>query len=177
MFIMIQKCSIWRVSSIFFLEPLKVHYIKEISKKINLAPTSVRKHILELLKDNIVIKKKQEHFSGFIANRENQNFLFYKRIYNLTQIKETGLEDFLIKSLYPQVIVLYGSYLRGEDIEKSDIDIVIISKVKKELDIEKFESMLKRRVHLIIINDIKKLKKEIILEVINGMVLYGYLSV
>jgi DNA-binding MarR family transcriptional regulator len=47
---MVQKCSLIKVSEVFFAEPTTTHFIKEISKKINLAPTSVRKNIKDLLK-------------------------------------------------------------------------------------------------------------------------------
>jgi len=180
MFIMEQKSifgSTWKVFKVFAEEPLKIHYVKEISRKINLAPTSVKKHLQELEKQGLIMRKKGERFLGYIANRENEDFLFYKRILNIIKIKETGFLDYLIKSLYPKTIVLYGSYLRGEDIESSDIDLLIISKTKKRLETEKFERILKRRAHIIIEPDIKELTSELKSEVINGLVLYGYLKI
>lgn len=170
------KCSIWKVFEVFVDEPLKMHYIKEISGKIKLAPTSVKNHLSELEKENLITKEKGERFYGFIANRENNDFLFYKRIFNIMKIKESGLLEFLIKSIYPQTIILYGSYLSGEDVEKSDIDLLIISKVKKRIETEKFERILKRNIHIITESDIKKLPKELKSEVVNGLVLYGYLK-
>lgn len=175
MFSMVQKCSLWKVFEVFVDEPLKIHYIKEIAKKINLAPTSVKNHLITLSKENLIIKKKGERFFGFIANRE-KDFLFYKKIFNIMKIKESGLLDFLINSLYPQTIILYGSYFRGEDIEDSDIDFLIISKTEKRLEIEKFEKDLKRKIHIITEPNLKKLPEEFKSEVINGLVLYGYLK-
>lgn len=180
MYTMVQKTtlksSIWKVFEVFVDEPTKIHYIKEISRKINLAPTSVRKHLERLEKENLIIKEKGEIFFGFKANRDNEDFLFYKKISNITKIKESELLDFLINSIYPQTVILYGSYLRGEDIEKSDIDLFVISKIKKRLDLEKFEKILNRNVHLIIDKDFSKLSKELRLEIINGLVLHGYLN-
>jgi len=171
-----QKCSQTKVFDVFVNEPLKIHYIKEISKKINLAPTSVKNHLKVLEEQKLILKKKGEIFSGFIANRDNKKFLFYKKITNITNIKESGLLDFLINSTYPNAIILYGSYLRGEDIELSDIDLLIITKKKKELNLEKFEKILKRKIHIILENDLKKLNKNIRIDVINGFVLYGYIK-
>jgi len=171
-----QKCSLWRVFAVFAEDPLRIHYIKEISRKIKLAPTSVRKHLEYLLNQNLVLKKKGERFFGFIANRDSENFLFYKKITNIISIKKSGLLDFLIESFYPQAIVLYGSYLRGEDVEMSDIDLLIITKVKKRISIEKFESTLKRKIHILIEPRLGKLRPEIKTEVMNGLVLYGYLK-
>ncbi len=176
MFTMEQKCSLWKVFDVFADEPLKIHFIKEISRKIDLAPTSVRNRLGHLLNQKLVIKKKGERFFGFVANRDNRDFLFYKMLSNIAKLKESGLLDFLISSLYPHVVVVYGSYLRGEDIESSDIDLLIISKSKKKLALEKFEKILKRSVHLMIEEGLNKLTPELRGEVINGLVLYGYLK-
>ncbi|GBE20164.1 nucleotidyltransferase domain protein [archaeon BMS3Abin17] len=171
-----QKCSQDRVFSVFVDEPLKIHYIKEIAKKISLAPTSVKNHLKNLENQELIQKKKGERFVGFIANRDNKNFLFYKKIANIIKIKESGLLDFLIDSLYPQAIILYGSYLKGEDIESSDVDVMIITDNKKQIDIKRFEKILKRNIHLIMEKNLKKLHEGVKTEVTNGFVLYGRLK-
>ena len=173
----ILKDSIWRVFEIFVDEPMKIHYIKEISRKINLAPTSVKNHLERLEIENLIIKDKGEIFSGFRSNRDNYNFIFYKKISNITKIKESGLLDYLIDLMYPKVIVLYGSYLRGEDTEKSDIDIFIISKSRKRLETDKFERILKRKIHIIIDKNLSSFKEELKSEIVNGFILYGYLDI
>ena len=166
-----QKCSYLKVLEVFFIEPNTVHFIKEISKKIKLAPTSVRNYIKDLLARNLIKKKKAKPFDGFMANRENEDFIFYKRVYNLYSLND--LNKFLIKNLWPKVIVVFGSYARGEDIEESDIDILIISKVKKDINLEKFEKKLKRKINLIIVDRLNKLDKNIIKKIYAGIVLYG----
>lgn len=168
--------SLWNVFRVFAEEPLKIHYVKEIARKIELAPTSVKKHLDYLQKQELIFKKKGERFFGFIANRDGKIFLSYKQMFNILAIKESGFLDFLIDSLYPNTIILYGSYLKGEDIGTSDIDILIISKAKKKLITNKFERILKRGIHIIIENSLKKLPSELQSEIINGFVLYGYLK-
>ena len=180
MFIMEQKnifkSSIWKVFEIFVDEPLKIHYIKEISRKINLAPTSVKKHIQDLENQKIIIKKQGERFIGHISNRDNEYFLFYKKIFNLIKIKESKLTEYIIKTLNPKTIILYGSYSIGEDVETSDIDIAIISNIKKQLDFEKYEKILNRKIHVLIEKDLKKIQKAIKIKITNGENLYGYLE-
>jgi len=166
-----QKCSYLKVLEIFFIEPTTTHFIKEISRKINLAPTSVRNHIKDLLAKNLIKKKKAKPFNGLVANRENEDFIFYKRVYNLYSLKQ--LTDFLISTFWPKLIVVFGSYTKGEDIEKSDIDILIISKTKKEINLERFEKNLKRKINLLIVEKLEKLDKNIIKKIYNGTVLYG----
>jgi len=168
---MIQKCSILRILKIFFVEPTSIHFIREISRRINLATTSVRNNIKKLLKEGLVRKKKAKPFDGFVANRENDNFLFYKRVYNLYSLK--GLSDFLINSFYPKLMVVFGSYSTGEDVETSDIDILILTKSKKEISLNKFEEKLKRKINLIIVDNLNKLDNKIKNKIFNGIVLYG----
>ena len=164
----LQKCSLWNVAVIFFIEPTKVHYIKEISKRISLAPTSVKKHILELVKEGFIEKTDKEIFKGYLAKRDNQEFIFNKKISNLISLNSSGLIDFL-KEHYPKSIILFGSYNKGEDIETSDIDIFIDSK-KFKPNLEKFEKILKRNIHLIFREEAEKS----LLESINqGTILFG----
>jgi len=172
----ILKTSIWKVFEVFIDEPLKIHYIKQISKKINLAPTSIRKHLQQLEEEKFITKEKGERFTGYKANRDNKNFRFYKKTFNIIKIQESNLLDYLINSLYPQTIILYGSYLRGEDIEQSDIDIFIISKTKKRLETNNFEKTLKRKIHIMIEPNLKNLSSELKSEILNGLVLHGYLN-
>lgn len=180
MYIMVQKSifntSFWNVFGVFVEDPLKIFYVKEIANKINLAHTSVKKHLKDLEKEKLIVKKKGERFFGFVANRENSNFIFYKKIFNLVKLKESGLVDFLINSIYPKAIVLYGSYLRGEDILESDIDLFVLSNTKKNFNLKKFETKLKRKIQLIVGKDFSRLNKNLKIDVFNGLVLYGYLE-
>ena len=168
---MIQKCSVIRVMEIFFKEPTQIHFVREIGKKINLAPTSVRNNIKELVKEGILLEKKSRPFDGFIANRESQEFRDHKQLYNLYSLRE--LKETLVNKLGPRAIILFGSYLRGEDIESSDIDLLILSKIKKEIDLTTFEKKLERKIHLTIIEDLAKLDKEFQENIKNGWIIYG----
>ena len=167
---MIQKCNYGRVLEIFFKEPTKIHFIREISKIISLAQTSVRNHIKEIEKEGLIIKKESNPFDGFVANRENEKFLSYKQIYNLYSLFDIEKE---IRESGPKAIILFGSYQKGEDIEESDIDILIISKVKKEINLEKYEKKLLRKVHLTLIKDINELDDNLKNNIKNGWIIYG----
>jgi len=163
----LHKCSLWKVLEIFFLEPTKTHFVKEISRKISLAHTSVKKHILTLL-DLSLIEKSIQVFSGYRAARENPDFIFYKKISNLIMLKESGL-IVKLKETYPKSIILFGSYDKGEDIETSDIDIFIESK-KFKLELKKFEKILNRTIHLLFKEE---LNKKVLESVNQGTLLFG----
>ncbi len=160
-----------RVLEVFFREPTTIHFIKDISKKIGLAHTSVRNNIYDLAKRGLILKTKSKPFDGYVANRENDDFVWSKLSYNILSLKE--LCGNLAKELYPKTIVLFGSYSRGEDIESSDVDILIISKVRKEINFAGFEKLLKRNVRPVIIDKLSQLDENIQKKVLNGFVLYG----
>lgn len=176
MFTMEHKSSLLNVLEVFAMEPMRIHYIKEIAKKIGLAPTSVKLHIKYLLKTRVILKKKGEIFRGYIADRDNADFMFYKKIINLIRLKESGLLEFIAESLFPQAIVLYGSYAKGDDVEGSDIDLLIITKTKGKIKTGKFEMILKRKIHIMAEESLGSLSKELRAEIINGIVLQGYLN-
>ena len=167
MYMILQKCSLWNVAEIFFIEPTKVHYIKEISRKIHLAHTSVKKHLLDLLELGL-IEEISQVFKGYKAKRDNQEFIFHKKISNLVMLKNSGLLDSL-KEHYPKSIILFGSYDKGEDIESSDIDIFIESK-KFKIDLEKYGKLLNRNIHLLFKEETNK---SIMASINQGSILYG----
>lgn len=168
---MVKKCSIINVLEVFFIEPTSIHFIKEIGRRINLAPTSVRVHIADLFKEGLIIKKESKPFNGYIANKENKLFLQYKKAYNLIALK--NLQEKLAETLNPKVISVVGSYSRGEDIEAGDIDILVISKEKKELNLEEFELILKRKIRVTTIDPSSKLDENTQKKIMNGFVIYG----
>ena len=68
---------------------------------------------------------------------------------------------------------LFGSYSRGEDIIKSDIDIAIIGTKGKKIDIEKFEKILKKEVRINFYENWKGIHKDLKNNILNGIVLAG----
>lgn len=164
----IQKCSLWKVARIFFIEPTKVHFIKEISRRINLSPTSVKLHVETLKKEGLIENVASEPFNGFKALRENPEFIFEKKISNLIELKNSQIIEEL-KEKYPKSIILFGSYSKGEDIESSDIDLFVNSG-SFNLDFEKFEKKLNKKIHIIFKEDANE---SLISSINQGIILFG----
>lgn len=176
---MLRKCSILRVAGVFFREPTKEHYLIEVSKKAGLSHTSTKAHLQTLIKLSIIKetteKKGNREFPVFRADINNKNYKNYKKIYNLLELQNSKLIDFLKDALMPKCIVLFGSYQRGEDSEDSDIDLFIECKEEK-IDVSKFAKILDRNIQLHFKEDFKKYPKELKNNIINGMLLEGYLE-
>ena len=82
---MLQKSSIMITAGIFFVNPTKKNYLMDISRKIGLSHTSVKKNLDELVKLGLVIesveKKGARKFPIYKANIDNRLFKDYKIIY------------------------------------------------------------------------------------------------
>ncbi|MBU0979526.1 MAG: nucleotidyltransferase domain-containing protein [Nanoarchaeota archaeon] len=169
---MIKNYGLWRVFQLFAKHPLTSFQIREISRKIKLAPTSVKLHLDVLESKKLVKRQKVGVYQAYLAEFDSEDFRFYKKIHNLIELKESGLIDYLDEKTTPNSIVLFGSYSRGEDLEKSDIDLYIQSR-KTELDLEKFENKLGREIQTFFSEDIERYPKELQINILRGITLSG----
>lgn len=178
---MLQKDNRYKILKLFFQDPLPKgigFQLREISRKAEIAPTSVKKYLNELENEGLIIKKKHRiyEYPVYYANRENDYFKFLKKLDIIKDIKESGLLDYLNDKCMPDVIILFGSASKGEDIKESDIDLFIQSKEKK-LQLSKYENYLSRKINIFFKDTFNKLSKELKNNIINGDILNGYLKV
>ena len=94
----------------------------------------------------------------------------------LFELNESGLINYLWEKLSPEAIVLYGSFSRGESIENSDIDLFILGK-ERFIKLEEFEKKLNKNVHILFKKSLKELPSELKNNVLNGIILKGYLKI
>ena len=179
MLYMLQKSSMFRTSGIFFVSPTKKQYLMDISRSIGLAHTSVKKNLDKLVKLGLIIesveKKGKRKFPFYKANTDSKLFKEHKMIYNLSSILKSGMIEFIEEKLMPKSIVLFGSYQRGDDVESSDIDIFVECK-EEELNLNKFEKKLDRKVQLHFKENFALYPKELKNNIINGIVVMGFLE-
>lgn len=85
----------------------------------------------------------------------------------------SGLSNYLFHALPGGTIVLFGSYGRGEDTIMSDLDIAVIGRKNKILDLEKYEKILKRKINVNFYNSWAEIHKHLKNNLLNGIVLHG----
>ncbi|MFH1590276.1 MAG: hypothetical protein ABIB43_06940 [archaeon] len=178
---MLKKDNIYKVLEVFFNNPLSEgmgFQLREISRMIKLAPKSVKLYLEELEKENIIIKKEHRihKYPVYYANRDNHYFKFLKKLNIIQRIKESGLLNYLDEKCMPDVIILFGSASKGEDVKSSDIDLYLQC-VKKELELSKYEKELNRHINLFFEKNFDKLSEELKQNIVNGDKLKGYLKV
>ncbi|MBL7206624.1 MAG: nucleotidyltransferase domain-containing protein [Candidatus Aenigmarchaeota archaeon] len=148
---------------------------REIAKSLNVSPTAISK-ALKLLKKEKIVKIKKEYkinLSIIELERENPKTMEKKRAENLKMIYESGLADFLENTLPGSTVVLFGSYSRGNDDSSSDIDIAIIGRKEKDINLEEYEKLLEREIRLNFYENLKSVHKNLKENICNGIVLSG----
>lgn len=172
---MFQKENRYKIMKLFFNNPNKEFYLREISRLTKIPPSGTFRILNKLEKENLIIKNKNKAVTNF-KFKDNEEVKRLKRLFNINNIYESKLVDFLIdKYNNPTAIVLFGSYSLGEDNEKGDIDIAVITKKHKDLDLLKFEKYLGKRIHLLEV-DLNNVSKEFKNNLANGFILEGYLN-
>jgi predicted nucleotidyltransferase len=177
---MLQKDNRYRILRLFFADPLPEgigFQLREISRKVDVAPASVKKYLAGLEKEGLIIKSRHRihGYPVYHSNRDNEYFKFLKRLDTLISIRDSGLLEYLSDECMPDVIILFGSAARGEDLKGSDLDIFMQCK-ESGLNLTRFEKILERSINPFFGN-FNALSKELKNNILNGMILKGYLKV
>ena len=169
---MLEKNNIEKLKEVFFLHPTTEFHVREVSRKTGISPPTVLLAI-EILKKHDIVKIYKKGNMKMIKASGSTGFIRAKRINNIKSVYESGIIDYL-SDLYdkPKAIILFGSFSRGDDIEKSDIDIAIITNNSKEPKLKEFERKLSRKISIHEI-DIKKVSKEFYNNLMNGIIMEG----
>ena len=172
---MLDKYNRYKLLKIFLDNPTESFRLRELSRLSKISPPSVINYLKEFINQEIVIKITNKKNPIYKSNRDNEDFKHFKKLSILFEIHKSGLIDFIWEKLAPDAIVLYGSSSKGESIENSDIDIFIVGKYK-EIDISKYEKRLIQPIDLMG-DELKNTSKEFRNNLINGIILKGYLKI
>ncbi len=173
---MLQNYNRYSLLKVFLDSPTESFRLRELSRISKISPPSVINYLREFGKERLIKSYEKRGIPFYSADRENEDFILYKKLSIIYELNKCGLVEFLWEKLSPEAIILYGSYAKGEAVEDSDVDIFIIGK-EKGIKLDKFERMLNKRVHLMFEETPKRLPKELKNNLINGVVLKGYFKV
>jgi len=140
----------FKILEYFLRYPAEKTYLKELAKKLQISPRSVKIYCDLFDKEGIIKREIKGNMHIFTTNNDNFRVIEMKRAYFINLIGEMNIENIAEDCAS---IAIYGSYASGNYDEKSDIDILIVGdekNVKREL----------------VVDIMKKLDKEIQLNVI-----------
>lgn len=167
-----------RILKLFFEGPNERLHLREVARRGGLSATGAMKILRGLEKEGLVEKERTKVTVVYTGNYENEKFMALKRSLNLYSLYSCGLVLALVDFYkIPDVVILFGSYAKGEDTRESDIDIAIMTDVNEYPQLDTYEAYLKRKISLHLIENTKNEEKGFINSLANGIVLYGYLEV
>src|SRR3989344_2142380 len=134
---------------------------RQIANFLGVSPPAVMKALPGLEGEGLakIAHDKETKRWSIELNRDNHRVMQLKRADNLKLVYETGLADFLEKEFAGATIILFGSYSRGEDIVDSDIDIAVIGRKEKEIDLKKYEKEMERKININYYDSFRKIHK------------------
>lgn len=153
-----------KILRVYFENPGKSFTVRELSRLTKIPRATVHRKVSELKKEGLLDK---DNFSG------NNLFRIKKINYYEEKLFECGLVRYLVKELNPSLIVLFGSFAKGDSVKDSDLDLFVESSVKKNLNLKRFESKIGHSVDLFVEKDIHSLQSHLFNNVVNGIKLYG----
>lgn len=125
----------WKILWYFATHPTTQTYVKELARKLDISSGMCSNVLRELEKEGILERKElgKAHYyrlKGSYLTRE------LKRFVGLALIKESGMVEKAMDEEQKIVsIALYGSYATGDFMEKSDLDILVITNRKGMVDL------------------------------------------
>ena len=148
---------------------------RQIANLLEVSQPAIIKALPELEKENLIKlhQDKQTKRWSIELNSSNHKAMQLKRTDNLKLVYDTGLADFLEKEFAGSAIILFGSYSRGEDITNSDIDIAVIGRKNKQVDLTKYEKDLERQININFYDSFKNIQKHLKENLFNGIMLVG----
>ena len=119
------------ILKLLYLNPASKFHLNDIARKTGLAPSAVSKECRLLLSLGLVRKSVQGNLTLYEINRESVIHDELKRIF----LKYELLDELLARKLRPERIryaLIYGSFAKGTEGERSDIDLLVVGDVDED---------------------------------------------
>jgi len=165
------------IKKYFFTNPTSKLRVREIERTLKLSLPSVIRYCKELENEGILSIAKIGNVNFYTASK-SEKYLLEKKLYNVKIIYESGVIEHLKIELSNPVVILFGSYAKGEDTEESDIDFYVETPSKKHINFMRFEKILKRKIQVFQHKNLKEIANpNLANNIINGIILNNYVEV
>ncbi len=175
--------NIDNIMELFVEDSYRKFNVREVARLVKMSPSTASKYLNNAVKAHLLKMEKSRNFILFSADLESQEFRDMKICSNTQKIRDSGVIGFIEKELnYPEAIMLFGSYAKGENRKDSDIDLFILSESGEKLDLKSFEIKLETEIQVFrhCRKEMERMKvknKELLNNVLNGIKLSGFFEV
>ena len=173
-----QKVLFW-----FFSFPNKEFSLNDLANQLKIAKSTAREVVKMLVGEDFLKIETVGRLWRISCNQEHIYNYSRKISYNLMMIYESGILQEIRKHVpNPKAIILFGSYRKGDDIDKSDIDIAVEIISNQPMQIKQIgvfpkfghRENIQANLHLFSRNHIDI---NVFSNIANGIVLEGFLEV
>jgi len=158
-----------------FVNSGKPSNARRIAAALEVSQTGVSKALSGMQKRGLVLMEKDRESGrwNIVQNIESAKVVGIKRAENLRMIYESGLAEFLENELPGAAIMLFGSYSRGEDVAESDIDMAVIGRKEKSVDLSGFEKFFRKEINLQFYPSFSSIHKSLKENILGGILIAG----
>ena len=166
----------------FFSFPDREIGLNDLAAAIHISKATARRAALHLIEEGFLQRELLGNMWRLSRNKDHVYNFSKKIAYNLMMVYESGILGDIHRAFpNPRCVVLFGSYRKGDDNEKSDIDIAIEVMDDKEVEITNLGILPKLglrenvpvNLHIFSRN---KIDLNLFANIANGIVLEGFLE-
>jgi len=149
---------------LYFTNPEDSYYLRELERIFDIPVSILRKELMRLEEEGVFISEKK---GNLLYYRLNQVYPLFEELKNIVR-KTIGIEGLLKDAIYDiegiAAAFIYGSFAKGKEKAKSDVDLCIIGSIDEDRLISKInaiERSIKREINytLFTMGEFKKKKK------------------
>lgn len=150
--VMIEKYALIKAIQAVTASPSGSFSVRGLAREAGLSPGSTRASLDYMREKGIVLLKVVGNTYQYRANLENALCRQWKILFNLSKLADSKIIEEAIKKI-PQVqsILLYGSFAKGTNSEKSDIDLLIVVHRSHKQDLG-FANRLGREANILVVS-------------------------
>lgn len=120
------------IIKLFFKNPDKEYYFREIAKNLNKEPSHYQKYLDNLVEDNILLDERRGNMRFFRLNKEHPLYEEIKSIVSKTIGLENELKELVDKLDSVDCAFIFGSMAKGTENSNSDVDLMLIGDINQD---------------------------------------------
>ncbi len=174
---MVNNITKWKILGLYLENYNSKYYLRELANLLKKPHQSLTPYLNALVKENILIREKRKAITEFSLNRKNPQLQDYLVIAEKERAIEK-LKEPLLRILYEKIhpyftkniFVIFGSATKNLK-EAADIDLLLIGPASIKKEVEDFEEIYDKKIHVITTKSIKEIDNGLLQEIIKKHVI------
>jgi predicted nucleotidyltransferase len=121
------------ILGLFFANPEKEYYLREIAKILNKEPSYYQRQLNDLVAQGVLRDERKGNMRFFKLNKNYHLFAELKSIISKTIGIEFKLKNMVSKLVGLEYAFLFGSIAKNEENRDSDVDLLLIGEIDQDI--------------------------------------------